>query len=208
MLASTTLIAVRETDVIMLGVLANAADVGIYRVASQAATLVVFLSAVVNAVISPHIARLFEAKDHGNLDKLCQVSCRIATAGAAPIIILYLFFGRALLSIIFGAEYEQGSIPLLILSCGYFIYAVMAPVGPLLSMTGHAWGATAGVALAAGSNILLNLILIPAYGIAGAASASFVAILLMHVFLGYYAYRRVGVLVPNFGTVGRAHRHQ
>lgn len=204
MMASTTLIVVRETDVLMLGMLAPAADVGVYRVASQGATLVVLLSTVVNAVISPHIARLFEARDHGNLRRLCRASSMIATIGAIPVLAVYLLLGESLLAAVFGAEFERGFTPLVILSCGYLIYAFMAPVGPLLSMTGHAWEATAGVALAAIVNIILNFVLIPSHGAVGAASASIVAIVLMHVFLGYFAYRRIGIFIPDIGFGGRS----
>ena len=75
----------------------------------------------------------------------------------------------------FGAEFEAGAASLVILAVGRLVSSMTGPVGSVLSVTGHQRINLAVYGAAAGLQLMLDLILIPQYGIVGAAVASTVA---------------------------------
>ena len=56
-------------------------------------------------------------------------------------------------------------------------------VGLILNMTGHERDTTRGMAIAAGSNVALNLVLIPLFGMCGAAVATAITVVLWKTIL-------------------------
>jgi O-antigen/teichoic acid export membrane protein len=94
------------------------------------------------------------------------------------------------LSIYFGGNYRDASMTLQILVFGTFFLGIPRVVTPVLHATG--WVRPSEFITVAGLfiNILLNIILIPKYGIIGAGvgtSASYFAIFIGNVILWYYS---------------------
>ena len=103
--------------------------------------------------------------------------------------------GEWLLEQVFGGPYVQAYSALCILVIGQLINAVMGSVGLFLSMTGHEKETLRALAISAILNVVLNALLIPKFGIIGAASATAVSVVLWNVILGIQLYRRLN-LVP------------
>lgn len=189
-------VALRNTDIAMLGFLTTTEDTGIYRVASQAAMLVAFVVSIVHAIIGPYITRFHNAGATDRLQQIVAAGCWVGLAGSLPLFLVYLLAGPEVIAFFFGDEYLLGTSALLVLSTAHVVYSLMAPVGPLLGMTGFAWHATLAIAISAGINVILNLVLIPAFGIDGAAAATLASVLLMHLLMAYFAFRCTGIAVP------------
>ncbi len=69
----------------------------------------------------------------------------------------------------------------------------MGSVGPILTMTGHEYETAKISAIAAGLNIILNIALIPNWGIEGAAIATATSMIFWHIFLVILIYQRLGL---------------
>jgi O-antigen/teichoic acid export membrane protein len=184
----------RRTDIVMLGFFATAEDVGVYRVVSLGASQVCFTLSAVNAVIAPQISQLYASGDHERLQRMVTISARVILLTALPVAGTLIAFGSPLLSMVFGAEYAVGGRTLAILSLGQLFNAGMGSVGLLLNMTGHERDTARGLAVAAAGNVLLNLLLVPPFGIEGAAAATVVTYGIWNVVLARQVYRRLGVV--------------
>ncbi len=185
-----------RTDVLMIGALDSAEGVGIYSIAARLATLVSLVLMAANTALGPRFARLYKAEKISELQRLVTRSTRIVTLLALLISAVLVLFGLPLLAI-FGEEFTAGYTTMLIIVAGQFFNALTGSVGILLIMTGHSWQNGIGVGLSAILNILLNLWLIPIYGIEGAAVASLVSMLVTNTFAVVFVWRSVRI-VPTF----------
>lgn len=179
-------------DILMLGLLTEARDTGLYRGATVLSQLVVFGLGVVNYVILPRIAGLHARGDRAGLQRLVTKSARIISVLAAIGLVVIVVAGRPLLSLLFSPEFAEAHTALIILALGQFANALFGPVALVLNMTGHERLTLIGVLVAVGLNGVLNLALIPNYGIEGAAIASASALILWNVTLAIFLRRKVG----------------
>jgi O-antigen/teichoic acid export membrane protein len=114
-----------------------------------------------------------------------------------------MLFGRELLALLFGAEYAGGGTALTILAGGQLFNAAMGSIGILLNMTGFERDSTKGVALAAIVNGGLCMILIPAWGSTGAATAMTASLLVWNIVLAFFLWRRTGLHATALGRIRR-----
>lgn len=190
-----------QTDLVMLGWFAADEKVGIYRVAVQMAGLVTFVLQIVNGVVAPHFARLHAAGDSDQLQRLVTRSAQITLLGAVPVALIFIVFGGVLLGWVFGAAFEAGNGALIILAIGQLVNAGMGSVGFLLNMTGYERDTVKGVVVAAMLNVPLNFLLIPVWGMKGAALATAVSLIVWNVVLWHVVRSRLGLnsTAFNFG---------
>jgi O-antigen/teichoic acid export membrane protein len=182
-----------QTDVVMLGMLTTARDVGIYRIAAQGATLVSLGLTAIGMVTMPHFARFHTNGDMVRFQRLATAGARASLLLAIPVTLAFVFFGRIILRLVFGSSYEDGYLVLAILACAQLVHAGFGTVGPLLNMSGYERDTVKGVAVAAGCNITLNAIMIPLYGMTGAALATGITLLIWNIVLWRMVRCRLGV---------------
>lgn len=182
-----------QTDLLLLGALGAPSDVAVYRVVSQGATLLVFGINAINMVASPHMASLHAQGDKAGLQAIATLCARAGLAITLPIAVIFFVFGKQMLAGLFGDEYAVGAVALTIISFGQVLNSAYGSVGVLLNMTGHERDTAKGLALSACTNVALNLILIPRYGVNGAAVASCVTLLVWNVALNRSVRARLGI---------------
>ncbi len=208
-LMGATLITNNQADTIMLGWLATPGEVGTYRVASQLASTVSIPLIIINIIIAPHITRLHTLdKNIINLQRLLTSSIRIAFLCSTPIVICYIIFGSRLLAAIFGQPYSTAETVLLLLTLGQTINVFSGSVGLILNMTGNESLAAKGVLIAAITNIILNLALIPLYGAKGAAIATTASTILWNIYLVNAVYCRTGLYSTIIGNMRKFSSHE
>jgi len=182
-----------QADILMLGLFTDAEQVGIYRVAVQGAMLVAFGLAAVNMVVAPQFARMHAQDQRDQLQRLATASARAALAIAVPAVLVFVLFGPALLRTVVGSGYVSGATPLVILALGQLVNAGMGSVGVLLSMTDHERAFARGLALGAVFNVAANLVLIPLWGMNGAALATSMTFVIWNSLLASEVAKRLGI---------------
>ena len=193
-----------QADALLIGFLASGTEVGTYRVAVQAAALVGFGLGAVNMVVAPRIVELYSAGDSARLQRIVTSGARAVMATALPTAGVLILAGDFVLVTVFGSEYRDAAFCLAILSIGQIVNATMASVGVLLNMTGHENDTLKGVFIAAVFNVLFNLLLIPPYGIEGAAVATAASVAIWNVHLAWLVRRRLGISVTIFARRSEA----
>jgi O-antigen/teichoic acid export membrane protein len=182
----------RQTDVVMLGVLDGVAAAGIYAVAARGVQLISFVTYAVNAPLAPRVAALHATNDAAALQRVVTTSARVILGVSVPLGGLFIILGPWLLGF-FGEEFVAGYPALVILSLGLVAGAAAGPAGVTLLMTGHERGAAVGTGIGAVVNVALNLLLIPQFGLTGAATATATATALTGVIHIWMVRRRLGI---------------
>ena len=181
-----------RVDIIMLGAMRGAAEVAVYNVVSQGAMLASFVLVAATGVISPLVARMYAQGELQQLQRLVTASSRAIFFATLPIAGGMLLFGEPFLSL-FGEQYVNGYYALLILLTGQVFNTAFGAVGVLLTMTNHGNLAAKGAAISVVVNIILNGVLIPVWGVEGAATASMLTLFLWNILFAFFVYRNIGI---------------
>jgi O-antigen/teichoic acid export membrane protein len=107
--------------------------------------------------------------------------------------LIFAFWGGSIIELVYGEEYKSGYVALVILLAGQVVNAGSGPVALLLNMTGYERYTLRGVGVSTILNVVLNVILIPKYGIAGAAVASALTLVGWNLILVYFVARELGI---------------
>jgi O-antigen/teichoic acid export membrane protein len=189
----------QRVDILMLGALTSASDVGIYNMAAQGAILVSFPLMACNAVLGPNIARLHTQNDHSRMQRLFTLSTLVISVAAAVAALVLVVGGGWFLANLFGEAFVDAYPALVILSIGQLFNAWVGSVGLFLSMTGNEKDTLKGLVSSAILSVVLNAILIPPFGIVGAAISMTLGSVTWNVILAILLYRRLGIFAGPIG---------
>jgi len=167
-------------------------DAGLYSVSARAAGVVSFVLVAATYPLSPLLARLNAAGEHDQLRRIVRISAVAIFAASIPIATCILVFAKPLLGL-FGTEFAGGQTALAILVAGQLVFTATGLAGVVLVMTGREGLLVTGAAVAAVSNVTLNAVLIPTFGLNGAAVGTTISSIAGNVCFVYYARRRAGV---------------
>lgn len=181
-----------SADILILGLLRDVEEVGVYRISVQGALFVAFGLQVVGTIAAPYFARL-HSTNHSRLQWLVSLCSWVSILLAIPLLIVYGVWGEEIISILVGEGYEGSWGPLLTLSLGQLVNGLFGPVAILLNMTGHDKDAVVGMLTATIVNILFNVLLIPDYGMQGAAIATAFSLAIWNVILWISAKRNLNI---------------
>ncbi|MDF2146902.1 flippase [Knoellia sp. p5-6-4] len=173
-LAATGLIWV---GTLLLGAMEGQAEVGSFNVATRLVMLAVFVMAPINAAFTPHMAHLFHTGQVEESARAYGSATRWILTLSMPAFIVLIAFPTQLLGY-FGEVYTTAAAVTVILAFGQLVSAAAGPCGTVLNMSGRVRLSMLDNIGALALGVVLNLVLIPSYGIVGAAvawSASLVA---------------------------------
>jgi len=181
------------TDKLMLGNMMTAEDVGIYGVAFRLSMFASITLMAINSIASPKFAEMYGEKNMEGLKKVAQQSTKMIFWSTLPLVILFFMFPKLLLGL-FGEQFTIGVYAFMLLSLGKLISALSGSVGNLLQMTGKQLIFMNILLAGAIINVILNYLLIPVYGINGAAVASMSSIIIWNLTMVYYVKKELGFL--------------
>ena len=107
---------------------------------------------------------------------------------SAPIFLLFLVEGEEMMRV-FGPQFVLGATPLIVLSAGHLMSAAAGGAGHMLIMSERQNLKMVGDLLSAVLNLTLNALLIPRWGLMGAATATSISILGLNVLRVLQVYR-------------------
>ena len=194
MLMSSSLIMIMGwTDTIILGIFRTEQEVGIYSVALRIAAITGGVLFAINSIAAPKFAEFHARGDLESLSKIAKQSTKLIFWTSTPVLMVLFLFPSLVLGI-FGEDFKKGIYALIFLSFGQFVSAVSGSVGYILQMTGRQMLFQKIILSATAFNILLNLILIPPYGINGAAIASMIGIVFWNLTAVAAVKKELGIL--------------
>jgi O-antigen/teichoic acid export membrane protein len=163
-------------DLLLLSHLRDASEVGIYGAASRAVTIGTFALQAIRLAIAPQISRLLAREDRAGAQAVYQTATWWLIVASWPLFLTLAIFGPALLGV-FGPGFGAGATALAILSLAMLVNLGTGNVTVVLLMGGKSSWNLLNTAVALSLNIGLNLLLIPRFGMQGAAVAWAVSII-------------------------------
>jgi stage V sporulation protein B len=195
-------------DLFLVAFFRTTTEVGLYALAASLAQLLWLVSNAMATVLFPRVASNDEPEGVA-LDRTAFFS-RFSLASTLVLGIVLAVIAEPFLRIIYGAQFEPAVVPLLLLLPGIVAFAPVNVLAAHLAGSGRPEInlAVSGASLAV--TIILDLLLIPAYGMAGAAVASSVAYITATVVIVALYCRHVhatarSVLLPTAADVRRVY---
>lgn len=162
-------------DIVMLGVLLNATEVGIYSAAARTAFVANMIVAAAGQIFAPTISNLYSRGDLAQLQGLYKTVGKWMFLITAPVVALLLLLSEEILQA-FGPAFTAGKTALVILALAQLVDASTGASTFMLTMSGRLRQMVINTGTAFTLNIALNAWLVPRYGIDGAALATFLAL--------------------------------
>jgi O-antigen/teichoic acid export membrane protein len=162
-----------QTDRIMLGYFRASKDLGIYSAAAVISQQAGLITYSFGYIFCPIISDLYHRREFGDLQRLYKTVTRWIVSVNVVLLVLLILFSRQIMAI-FGSEFTAGGLVLVVLAAAHLIGYVSggALVGYVLRMSGKQDIELMNAIVLLVLNIVLNLWLIPLYGILGAAVAT------------------------------------
>jgi len=177
-------------DVLMLGIFADASSVGMYHPIERTSGLIRMILFAFAGIFAPLFSQYFYENNLDKMKEIYQLSTKWILAASLPLFIFLILFSSQML-MLFGSEFDN-ALALKILATGIMIQAFFGLGSSSLTMSGFSNINLLNVLVALFVNIAMNIVLIPKYGIIGAASATTIALLLisfLRFFENYYILR-------------------
>jgi len=160
------------TDTLMLGYYLGAKVTGVYNAAAPLARfLPVFLSAF-TVIYSPIATSFYARKKLDQLNIFYSSIAKWILLLTFPLFFILVSVPGRIIELLFGPSYLGASLSLVILSLGYMFHSIVGPNGLTLVSIGKPKQEMIGNTIGAVMNVVLNLLLIPVYGMTGAAIAT------------------------------------
>ncbi len=155
-------------DCVLLGLLVGSAEVGIFSAVLRLGIVATWFRLPVYTRVSPRMAALAKNGNHEQLAVVCVRAARLVTLGSLPVLGGLAVFPPLCLSL-FGHEFVAGAAALTIVACGKFVEVAAGPTREVLLMGGRERDVAGCVAGTLVLQVLLGLVLIPRFGLVGAA---------------------------------------
>jgi len=158
----------RWSDTLLLSFFTSAAEVGIYSAATRTTLLLSLLAVSVNALYAPIIADHYHHQRYQQIQVVLRTLLRWCLTLALPVVFAMSLLAKQIL-FIWGVNFVAGSTALIILATSQLIFITSSLLAFTLVMCGRQYLELGNVVFVATINILSNLVLIPRYGMTGAA---------------------------------------
>jgi O-antigen/teichoic acid export membrane protein len=181
-----------HADVLLLRQYRSPEEVAVYYAAAKTLALVAFVSFSVSAATAHKFSEYHVAGNKAQLSAFLADSIKWTFWPSLAATVLILALGRPFLSL-FGPQFVDGYVLMFILAIGPLARATVGPVERLLNMVGEQRACAVVYASAFAANIALCVVLIPLFGVAGAAFAISGAMILEAALLFGVARDRLGL---------------
>lgn len=192
LLTATMYFLISQTGIIILGIFKSEAEVGYYAVAVRLSILTTYILQAAGAMAAPQFSALFHSGKTDELFHVAKKTTKLVLLVTSPMVLVLLLFGGYILRYVYGNEFSAAYPPLIILLVGYFISMASGANGLFMNMTDNQNVFKNIMLVTAGIHIGANFLLIPRFGIYGAALASTTSLVVWNVSTLLYMKKKFG----------------
>jgi len=198
LVSSIGFVFIAQIDTLLLTKFRSLAEIGIYNVVLPTSMLLITFGSSLALVMLPMISESWVKKEFKILSEIINKIYKYAFILTIPFALVVFVFSELILKVLFGVGFISGGVALKILAIGATLFSVAAINNNITVAIGKPRQVTKIILLAAALNFVLNLLLIPSYGIIGAALATSFAYLVVLVLSTYNVSKFVKVKIPLF----------
>lgn len=169
----------RSIDIFLILYLLDSRAVGVYGVAYAFAQLIGMFSTAFSYLSTPVSSELENEGRVGEAVSVQETMARWIIIATITALVPMVLFAADFLRLIYRPAYATGGLTLIILVFGFAVKNVLQTHGPILEALGKSKLAAFNTSAAAAVNLLVNLALIPRFGIEGAALATTISFVVL-----------------------------
>ncbi|WP_099824040.1 flippase [Oceaniglobus indicus] len=171
MLGSISAVIYLKIDILFLASMVGTETTGLYAVAARLSEAWYLLPASLAMAAFPRMLQV-RTQSPARYEQRMQDAMDLFAAFGTAVAVSSIFWARPLIDLLFGAEYI-GAVPLLQIYVWVgIVFATRELIHKSLLVEERYWGSAIINLTGAGTNVVLNLLLIPPYGAIGAAIAT------------------------------------
>lgn len=160
---------VTQSNLWILGAFSSKEDVAFYGVAMRMVLLVGVSTSIVNAVVPPLISEKYTQGKLKSIESLIRSATTVCGFPAIVVLIFYIFGAEWALEMVFGDNYVDAALVMVILSVGELIKVLTGPCSIALNMTGHQVILMKLSICRACLTVFFSFMVVDSYGITGVA---------------------------------------
>lgn len=179
-----------NTDNLLIGVFIDGSGVGVYGAAFTIGRVFSIATGSVGVLFTPVFSDLHGGGNESEMRRFYVLTAKwIGFTTLIPYLVLITMTDRVILTL-FSPAYLDARIALIFVSTGLFLHAITGLNGGAITAVGDSKSVLSGTIVAYIVNVVLNLILIPVFGITGAAIASAASFMTLNIYWLYLLYMR------------------
>jgi Polysaccharide biosynthesis C-terminal domain len=179
-LAALAQITIQRVDIVLVAIMRGPAEAAVYTAATRFLVAGQFGNQAISMAAQPRFTEMFALGDQRGANRIYQVTTAWLILLTWPLYLLAVSFGPQVLTV-FGRSYQAGATVMVILGLTMLLATGCGQVDMVLVTTGRSsWSLVNGL-LAVVVNVGLDVLLIPRYGITGAAIGWSAAIVLTNL---------------------------
>jgi O-antigen/teichoic acid export membrane protein len=164
-----------RSNTIFVGYFEDPTKTGLFSAVVQMAPFVSLGLVSFTKIFSPVMADLWERGDLAELRSTFKTVSKWVFSIGLPVFIVFMVFAPYLLRV-FGPEFAVAATTLRVMAVGQLVSVLVGPLGFLQAMTGRQKLNLANSVALAIVNVVLNIIMIPKWGITGAGLAGTISV--------------------------------
>jgi O-antigen/teichoic acid export membrane protein len=180
---------IARIDTLVLGYLESAQSIGLYSSALRLSLLIPTILNAANFLYLPVASKLYSQNKTEAYIKIYSLMTKWTFILTMPFFLHMFFAHHIVLHSCFGPAYTAASLPLQILSLGFFIHVLFGMNIMTCISIGKPRILLYSQIIALSANLVLDILLIPSFGITGAAIASCISLILNNVLITIFVYR-------------------
>lgn len=198
-IAGLSELALFDTGTMIIKVFLDASAVGYYNIASPVARLPLVISTSVSVAILPAASEALAINAQNLLKKYVIQSYRYLLLVLLPMCLIVMIFAEPLLELLFPRAplaYSIANNALIILVLGMGFYSIYGISASISQGTGKPYPPMLFLIIGSLLNLVLTVILVPKYGITGAAIATAIAAFIIMISSTYTTLKITGAKLP------------
>lgn len=177
-----------DLDLLLLSALLSREELAIFGVCTRIFALAAFGITAVFSVVMPEMFEREALNDRSGFHRRLG-DANLVAAALAVLLVLVVAVGGPFAMMLFGPSFAVGAQPLVLLTLALVVRAFFGPAGLVLSMHDHPNEMLSAVVLGLGTLVAGNFLLVPTFGLMGAAVAALLAQLVWSLVLWTLALR-------------------
>ncbi|MER7073558.1 lipopolysaccharide biosynthesis protein [Terrabacter sp. NPDC000476] len=195
-LTSILQIAMQRLDIVLVGALAGAGAAAVYTAATRFVVVGQTLGTALGNASDPRIAEGMARDDRTDVSRIYQTSTAWLVTLTWPMFLMLVVYRDSMLAV-FGSGYTSAQSTLVVLSLAMLLSTLCGTVDSIIMMAGHTSWNLANAVVAAAVMFGLDVLLIPTWGVFGAAVGWASAIVVRNVVA--LAQARIALQLHPFG---------
>jgi len=180
-----------NVDILLIGYYLESEQVGIYRAIQPIAMLILMLLTSFVFLFMPTVSKNYKSGKIEKVQDLFTSTSKFVSLITFPLVAVFTLFSEDVIIAFYGTSYRAGALAFAILSIGAYLRVIVGPNGAMIKAIDRTKVDMISAVCGIFVNIILNIVLIPTYGIAGAAVATACGYLVYNTIELFVIYRSV-----------------